>query len=194
MRRALSALAIVLLAGEVGAADAPALKAGVFMPPRAAPDFELTATDGKPLRLARYRGKVVLLGFGFSSCPDVCPTTLAVLAQARRRIGPRAAEVQVVYVTVDPERDDAARLRHYLAAFDPTFIGGTGAARELAAVRRSYGVVATKKGSGRDYSVHHSSSVYLIDRNGLLRALMPYGRSADDYAHDVRILLEEGGR
>lgn len=173
------------------AADAPALKAGVFDPPRAAPEISLEASSGGTLSLADYRGKVVLLGFGFTSCPEVCPTTLAVLAQARKRLGAQAEQVQVVYVTVDPERDSAERMRAYLKGFDPTFVGGTGTPTQLAAVREDYGVMAERKNIGNSYTVGHSSSVYLIDRKGLLRAMMPYGRVPEDYVHDVRALLSE---
>ena len=85
---------------------------------------------------------MVALAFGFTSCPEVCPTTLAVLAQARKKLGAKASELQVVYVTVDPERDDAARMKQYLAGFDPSFVGGTGTDAQLAAVRREFGVQA----------------------------------------------------
>ena len=100
-------------------------KAGVFEPAQAAPEFSLKGTDGGALSLARFKGKLVLLAFGFTNCPEVCPTTLATLAQARKQLGADAADVQVVYVTVDPERDSIERIRQYLAAFDTTFIGGT---------------------------------------------------------------------
>ena len=171
-----------------GAQDAN-LKAGVFSPAREAPDFTLSGSDGSRLQLSDYRGKVVILAFGFTSCPDVCPTTLAVLAQARKKLGPDGGEVKVVYVTVDPERDDAKRMRKYLAAFDPTFVGGTGTAEKLAAVRKEFGIAADKKPAAAGYVVAHSSYTYLIDRDGKLRALMPYGHTAEDYVHDLRILL-----
>jgi protein SCO1/2 len=161
----------------------------VFEPPREAPDFTLSGSDGAELQLSRHRGKVVVLGFGFSSCPDVCPTTLSTLASARRKLGARASGVQVVYITVDPERDDAERLRTYLAAFDPGFLGGTGSAEQLAAVREEYGIAAKRRTTGAGYAFDHSSYTYLIDREGKLRALMPYGSAPDDYVHDVRILL-----
>jgi protein SCO1/2 len=167
-------------------ADDGALIAGVFEPPRAAPELALRGSDGGELRLARYRGKVVIVGFGFSSCPDVCPTTLATLASARKKLGADAEQLQVLYVTVDPARDDAARLRDYLRRFDATFLGGTGTPEQLAAVREQYGIAVGQK-PGNQFS--HSSFTYLIDRDGRLRALMPYGHSADDYAHDVRLLL-----
>jgi protein SCO1/2 len=184
-------LSLVLLAAPSGAADDANLRAGVFSPPREAPDFSLRGSDGGELKLSRYRGKVVVLEFGFTSCPEVCPTTLSTLAQARRKLGARGEEFQVVYVTVDPERDDAERMRRYLAAFDPTFVGGTGTAEQLAAVRRDYGVLASRTVVGGEASLSHSSFTYLIDRKGTLRALMPYGHGADDYAHDVAILLGE---
>ena len=114
------------------------------------------------------------------------------LAQARRKLeSAAAADVQIVYITVDPQRDKVERMKEYLAAFDPTFVGGTGTAERLAIVRKDYGVFAEKKGQGKDYTVAHSSFTYLIDRSGSLRALMPYGQAPDDYVHDLRILLNE---
>jgi protein SCO1/2 len=182
---------LLCFAVAASATDEARLKAGVFDPPRPAPDFSLSGSRDAELKLSSYRGKVIVLGFGFTSCPDVCPTTLAVLAQARRHLGAQGTDLQVIYITVDPERDDAARLRKYLATFDPTFIGGTGTAEQLTAVRRNYGIAASKRGTGSSYSVAHSSFTYLIDRNGNLRALMPYGHTAEDYAHDVRLLQKQ---
>jgi protein SCO1/2 len=189
--------ALVLLLAFVGcvvvghAADVDALKAGVFSPPHPAPDFTLAGSDGAPLTLGRYRGKVVALAFGFSHCADVCPVTLATLAQARKALGPLGRDFQVVYVTVDPERDDAARMKSWLAAFDPGFVGGTGSQRALDAVDRLYGVSVNRIVSAGGYSFGHSSSVYLIDRDGRLRAMMPYGHGAEDYVHDVRLLMQK---
>jgi protein SCO1/2 len=190
VQRTLMLFLSLLFAAAADGADDTNLKAGVFTPARPAPDFTLSGSDGSKLQLSKYLGKVVILAFGFTSCPDVCPTTLAVLAQARRNLGRDGDEVKVVYITVDPERDDAKRMRKYLAAFDPTFVGGTGSPERLAAVRREYGIAADKKRAGSDYVVAHSSYIYFIDRAGRLRALMPYGHTADDYVHDVRILLK----
>ena len=184
-------LCLLLLANAAHAAEGK-LKAGVFEPPRAAPDFSLDGSDGSELRLSRYRGKVVLLGFGFTYCGYVCPTTLATLARARKKLGSGGKDVQVVYVTVDPERDNPERMRTYLSSFDPAFVGGTGTTDRLAKVRQAYGIQATRVPMGPDpksYAVDHSSFVYLIDREGNLRALMPYGHSAEDFAHDVTLLL-----
>jgi protein SCO1 len=182
-------LACMLLSLTAHAIEAEGLKAGVFNPPREAPDFSVRGSDGTALSLSHYRGKVVVLGFGYTSCPNVCPVTLAVLAQAHRKLGTLGSQVQFIYLTVDPERDSAERLKQYLAAFDPTFVGGTGTPAQMAAVRLSYGVSAEKHGSGSDYAVAHSSFVYLITRDGKLRALMPFGHKADDYVHDISVLL-----
>jgi protein SCO1/2 len=158
----------------------------------AAPDLRLQATDGQALTLARFRGKVVLLAFGFSSCGEVCPITLATLAGARKKLGEAAANVQVVYVTVDPERDDAARMKKFLGSFDPSFLGGVGSRAEIDAAQKSYGISTTKKVyADGNYSIGHSSSIYLIDRAGGLRAVMPYGHTADDFVHDLKILLRQ---
>ena len=165
------------------------LKAGVFEPARPAPAFRLTASDGGEATLERFRGQVVLMSFGFTNCAAVCPVTLATLAEAKRALGDEGRVVQVLFVSVDPERDDATRMRTYVAAFDPTFLGVTGAAEDLATMRKAYGVTADRHASGDTYVMDHTSSVFLIDRAGLLRALMPYGQDAADYVHDVKRLL-----
>lgn len=189
VKRAILLLAWVLIGAASARAENDAtLKAGVFDPAREAPDFSLQGSDGSELKLSRYRGKVVLLGFGFTSCAAVCPVTLGTLAAAHKQLGAQASELQVVYITVDPERDDAQRMKKYLSSFDPTFVGGTGSEQQLAAVRKEYGIAAEKV-AGPDGSFTHSSFVYLIDRDGRIRALMPYGHPPDDYVHDVRILL-----
>ncbi len=178
----------------VSATEQAALKSGTFDPPRAAPEFTLPASTGKEFKLDSQRGKVVVLGFGFSHCPDVCPVTLAVLAQARKQLGELAEQMQVVYVTVDPERDTPERLREYLASFDQSFIGVSGAPAQLKKLREAYGILAARaenKDAPDGYVVHHSTYIYLIDRTGLLRALVPFGKPAADIAHDIKILLQE---
>lgn len=192
---ALLALGFMASAGATnagGSSGSPlTLKAGAFDPPRQAPDFDLRSSNGDELKISHYRGKVVLLAFGFTSCTAVCPTTLNTFAVARRKLAAAAADVQVVYVTVDPQRDDAARLKKYLGSFDSTFVGGTGTEQQLAAVRKDYGISAQKQVLGDSYSYAHSSFTYLIDRSGRIRALMPYGHSPDDYVHDLTLLLKE---
>jgi protein SCO1/2 len=191
----LASLPLLLAAAPVPAA-APALKSGVFEPPRAAPGLALAASNGQPFRLADYRGKVVILEFGYTHCPAVCPTTLAALAQAKALLGDQARQLQVVFVTVDPARDDARHLAGYLARFDPGFICLTGSAAQVDAVMKAYGITATRipVAGGADYAIDHASYLYFIDPRGMLRSLMPFGRPAADIAHDVRALLGEGPR
>ncbi|GGY75260.1 electron transporter SenC [Cellvibrio zantedeschiae] len=171
--------------------QAQALKSGVFDPPRLAPDFTLQSSQGGELKLSQTRGKLVVLGFGFTHCTEVCPVTLANLAQARKKLGDLADKVQVVYVTVDPQQDTPARLKEYLAVFDPSFIGVTGTEAQLESVQKEYGIVAAKAvGKKGEAQVHHSSYIYLIDPSGYLRALVPFGKKPDDIVHDIKILLQ----
>lgn len=176
-----------------GAVAAPeAFRSGVLEPPRPAADFTLTRAEGGEFRLSRLRGSVVALAFGYTFCPDVCPTTLAELAQVRRLLGAAASRLRVAFVTIDPERDTPERLRVYTAAFDRSFVGLTGAPEQLARVRSAYGVVAEKrvvKGTAAAYLMDHSAFVYVIDPQGRLRLMMPFGTPIEDMAHDIRLLL-----
>lgn len=165
-------------------------KAGTLSPVMPAPAIALAGSDGKPFSMERFRGKVVLLAFGFSNCGEVCPITLATLAAARRKLGADATDVQVLYVTVDPERDTAGQMKKFLASFDPTFVGGVGTRAQLESAWASYGISVNKlSNADGSYTLGHSSSIYMIDRAGGLRAVMPYGHSADDFVHDLKILL-----
>jgi len=190
LRRSLLLLALLLCAGVASGEE---LRSGSFKPARAAPELGLRATDGSDLKLAHYHGKVVALSFGYTYCPDVCPTTLFNLAQVREKLGALGKDLQVVYITVDPERDSLPRLKAYLGGFDPTFIGGSGTPEQLAAARNAYGITISRErvpGNPTAYWVHHSAFVYLIDRAGNIRALLPFGITIDDMVHDARVLLE----
>jgi protein SCO1/2 len=193
MKRILFAIFLAFAcAPSFAASSDPLLKSGEFSPPRMAPDFSLRGSNGSELKLSRYRGKVIALGFGYSSCPEVCPTTLAELAAARKKLGADGNDFQVIYVTVDPQRDTVDRLKGFVGGFDPSFIGATGTPAELAEVRKAYGISAVKMKSGDgNYVFNHSSFIYLIDREGRLRAMSPYGRAVDDVVHDVRVLLKK---
>ena len=186
-------LAVSLLAGAAaGPAPAAGFRGGEISPPRAAPELALRDQDGAAFRLSRLRGQVVLLFFGYTLCPDVCPATLAELVQARARLGEAARGVRIVFVTVDPERDTAERLREYTRAFGGAFTALTGEAAALAEVRRAYGVTAEKravKGTAATYLVDHSAMVHVIDPEGRLRLLFPFGTTPDDIEHDIRLLL-----
>jgi len=171
------------------------LRTGTFDPPRAAPDFSLDGSNGKKLSLRDYAGKVVIVEFGYTFCQDVCPITLAHLTETWKKLGSAAHDVQLIYVTVDPARDNPQRLREHLTAFNPSFLGATGAPEQLAAVEKAYGVVARQvvsKNPALPYAMDHSSSLYLVDRQGKLRGLVPFGTPVDDIVHDLEFLLNTG--
>jgi protein SCO1/2 len=171
------------------------LRSGTFEPPREAPAFSLDGSNGKKLSLRDHLGKVVILEFGYTFCQEVCPVTLARLTEVYKKLGSAAHDVQLIYVTVDPDRDTPERLREHLTAFNPSFLGATGAPDELGAIRRAYGVVAKQvvsRNTALGYAVDHSSSLYLVDRQGKLRGLVPFGTPADDIVHDLDLLLRMG--
>ena len=154
--------------------------------------FLLTDQDGKPRTLADFRGKVLVVFFGFTHCPDVCPTTLAELARARKALGADADRVQVVMITVDPERDTPEVLKQYVTALDPSFIGLTGDADAIARTAKDFKVFYQKTAgrSDKSYSVDHSSGTFVFDPSGRVRLLVGYGQGAEVFAHDIRQLLK----
>lgn len=154
-------------------------------------DFSLTDHDGKRRSLADFRGKVVVVFFGFTHCPDVCPTTLAELAGAMKKLGSESDRVQVLLVTVDPERDTAAVLKPYVTAFDPRFLGLRGSAEETAAVAKEFKVIYEKSGGAKDnnYTMDHSAGSYVFDQAGNIRLYVAYGGGGDVFAHDIRRLI-----
>jgi protein SCO1 len=152
--------------------------------------LELTDHTGKPRKLEDFRGKAVVLFFGFTHCPDVCPTTLAEIAAALKTLGPDAERVQLLMVSVDPERDTQEALAKYVTAFDPRFLGLRG---DLAATRKVAGefkIYFEKRKSGESYTVDHSAQSYVIDPQGRLRLLVRHDRIGQDLAPDLRTLLE----
>jgi protein SCO1/2 len=186
-------IAFMLFVAAAGSAAATAaLRTGALEPPRPAPDFALDGADGAEFRLSRQRGAVVVLAFGYTFCPDVCPTTLAELAQVKGRLGDDARRLRVAFITVDPERDTRDRLRTYVRAFDPTFVGLSGPPERLRDVLKAYGVTATRRtppGTAAAYLVDHTAMVFVIDPEGRLRLAVPFGTSVDDLAHDIKHLL-----
>src|SRR5690625_2939132 len=152
-------------------------------PPLPAADFTLTSADG-PVRLADLKGKVVVLFFGYTLCPDVCPMTLARLGQALEQLGDDAERVQVIMVSVDPERDTPERLKEYVRAFHPSFIGVTGTEEELAAVAATYGVYfATAEGSdATNYLVDHTATTTVLDRQDRKSTRLNSSHVANSYA------------
>ena len=153
-------------------------------------ELALTDHNGKPRTLADFRGKVVTVFFGFTHCPDVCPTTLAEMAQVVKALGPAGNGVQVLFVTVDPERDTQQVLAQYVPAFHPSFLGLYGDAEATARAAKSFKVYFRKQpAKDGHYSVDHSAGTYLFDREGRLRLFAGYGTGAPALLHDIRILL-----
>lgn len=156
-------------------------------------DFHLTDQHGQARSLADFRGKVVVLFFGYTNCPDVCPTTLAELAAAMQQLGPDAAQVQVLFVTVDPEHDTADLLSKYVPAFNPSFLGLYGDAQATSQVAKEFKVIYQKVPGATpgSYTVDHSAGTYIFDPAGKLRLFVSYGQGTDVFVHDVRQLLRE---
>ena len=154
--------------------------------------LELTDHNGVRRTLADFKGKVVVLFFGFTHCPDACPTTMAELAAVARDLGPDAARMQVLFVTVDPERDTAEAMRQYVPAFDPAFLGLYGTAEETARAAKEFKVYYQKQPlPGGSYTVDHSAGTFVIDTEGRLRLFAQYGAGAKPLLHDIRLLIAQ---
>jgi len=157
----------------------------------ARPDFSLLDFDGRPRTLTDYRGKIVVLMFGFVRCPDVCPTELFKIAGAIKKLGPAADHVQVLFITLDPERDTPAILKSYVDAFDPRFAGLSGTTTQTDAAAASFFVQYAKVPEGDDYVISHSTGIYLIDARGRLRLVGTMSATVVDLAHDITALMAE---
>ncbi|MEP6898002.1 MAG: SCO family protein [Rhodanobacter sp.] len=157
-------------------------------------DFKLTDDHGKTVTGADYRGKVVLLYFGYTHCPDVCPLTLAHLHVVMQRLGLLADGARILFVSVDPARDTPEVMHAYVNAFDPHAIGLTGDARAIEALSKRYRSAFTREPTASDgnYEVSHSSAIYLFDAEGHARALATPSASQDDLVHDLHLLLDTG--
>jgi cytochrome c oxidase subunit III len=155
-------------------------------------DFQLTDYNGQPRRLSDFRGKVVAVFFGYTHCPEVCPTTLAELAGAVKKLGPDGGKVQVLFVTADPERDTPEVLKQYVSAFDPTFVGLRGTLEQTAQVAKDFQLIIRKNPGvdANNYSVDHSAGTYLYDASGKLRLYVRYGQGADAFADEIGQLLK----
>ncbi len=155
------------------------------------PDFRLIDHNGTPRSLADFRGKVVTMFFGFTHCPDVCPTTLSDMAHALKALGPDAQRVQVLFVTVDPKRDTPELLKSYVPAFHPSFLGLHGDAAAIAKVTKDFKIYAAER-PGRtpeSYTVDHSAQTLVFDATGRLRLMLAYGTPGEKIAADLKILL-----
>jgi protein SCO1 len=157
-------------------------------------DFSLVDHTGKRRSLADFRGKVVVVFFGFTHCPDVCPTTLAELSSAMKKIGAGSDKVQVLLVTVDPDRDTAAVLGPYVTAFDPRFLALRGSAEETAQVAKEFKVIYQKVAGNKpqNYTMDHSAGTYVFDGQGRIRLYIGYGQGSEVFAEDISRLLKQG--
>ena len=162
-------------------------------PPLPLTDFSLETSNGEKFRLSDQKGKIVLLFFGYTSCPDVCPVTLATFKQVHERLGEKAQRVKFVMITADPERDDPDKVGAYVSQFNSEFVGLSGSLSDLCEVWNELGVFVEKEdsGSASGYLVSHTSSVYVIDENGALFLMMPYGTDYIETTDDLLQLLKQ---
>ncbi|MFC7420874.1 SCO family protein [Iodobacter arcticus] len=155
-------------------------------------EFTLSDHTGKTRSLADFKDKVVVIFFGYTHCPDVCPTTMIELKNAMQQLGSKADQVQVLFVSVDPERDTKEVLKQYVPVFDSRFLGLSGTAAQLAEVAGRYKIIYQKQmSSSGDYTVDHSAGSYLLDKNGKPRVMVSYGAGASVFVHDLTLLLNE---
>ncbi len=156
-------------------------------------EFKLTGPGGQSVDARSLRGRPVLVFFGFTNCPHICPTTLTQLSVAMKKLGSQAEDIQVFLVTVDPERDTPEVLENFTAAFGPWFTGLTGSEEDLAKLRKSYGVYSAMESSPDkgNYNVMHSTAVFVFDAQGRIRLLMSDVNHSDAVVADLRQLLRE---
>jgi protein SCO1 len=159
-------------------------------------NFRLTDHTGEVRTLNDFHGKVVVLFFGYTHCPEICPTTLSDLSLAIKQLGKDGPKVQVLFITIDPERDTRELLAKYVPAFNPTFLGLYGDAATTAETAAEFHVTYNKQpaASGKGYAMDHTAGTFVFDRSGRLRLYGGYGQHADDFAHDIRLLLQEEGK
>ena len=171
-----------------------AFKAATIEPPDVAASFVLTDQHGSPFTLEQVKGKVVLLFFGYTNCPDVCPATLSDLQIVLKRLGSNASDVAVVFITVDPERDTTERLTRFVSLYDPATVALTGSPDALAAVYQAYGAGAQRRDTPESalvYVMDHTSTITVIDKKGMRRLLIGFGSPIYDITADLNALIAE---
>jgi protein SCO1 len=194
-RIAFALMAAALLAGcdLPGGASKPSFKAVDITGAEYARELSLTDADGKKRQLSDFKGKVTLVFFGYTQCPDVCPTTLAELAAVKRDLGKDGERVQGVFVTVDPQRDTPQILKAYMASFGPDFIALRGTDEETQAAAKNFKVFYAKA-PGRtegSYTMDHTAGTYVFDTEGKVRLFVRYGGGAEALRHDLKLLLQQ---
>jgi protein SCO1/2 len=188
---------IALLLGLGACTRQPVFNGTVFDDPQPAADFVGTNYDGNTFRLSDHKGKVVVVFFGYTFCPDVCPMTLAEMKSVYEGLGEEAEDLSVVLVTVDPERDTLEKLAGYVPLFSSDFYGVRIEGEELTRVKTAYGVYAEKNLQGKDgatdkYLVDHTGGIYVIDKAGNLRGLLKHDTGAENMLSDIRYFVREG--
>jgi len=169
------------------------IRGSVIEPSYPAPEVELSDSQGQAFSLKDQRGKIVLMFFGYSSCPDVCPTTLADLKQTRAYLEEDADATQVVFITLDPDRDTPEKIQAYTSLFAPDFLGLSGSMEDLEPIWKAYGVfreIDEETITAAGYLVSHSARIYLIDQEGSLRITYTFGTPPEDIAKDIQYLLD----
>jgi protein SCO1/2 len=192
----LAAAGTTVFAGcDSGGGSKPAFKAVDITGADYAKELNLKDADGRPRQLSDFKGKVTVVFFGFTQCPDVCPTTLAELAQVKQMLGADGARVQGVFVTVDPERDTPELLKAYVGNFGADFVALHGTPDEIKAAAKGFKVFYNKVPGKTDtsYTVDHTAGSYVFDSQGRVRLFTRYGSGAEALAADLRILLAEQG-
>lgn len=192
MRACLRNAGLILACALLVACGAPpAFKAVDITGASYAQGFALDNARGGRTALADYKGKVVVVFFGFTQCPDVCPTTLADLAEAKKRLGADGEKLQVVFITLDPERDTPAVLAQYVPQFDPSFVGLVGTADQTAAAARDFKIFYMKVPgkTPTSYTIDHTAGAYVFDREGRVRLFVRHGTPVDDIVADLKRLL-----
>lgn len=192
----ISALAVVALAITLNLFfSKPASFRGTAYgePYPAALDFTLTNADGKPISLSDNLGRITLLFFGYTYCPDVCPTTLAELKLVMSSLGEKSDQVQVLFISVDPQRDTSKSLQEYVERFDSSFIGLGGIEEELVPIWAEYGIFReiVPGSSEKNYIVNHTARIILVDQTGNLRLSYGFQTPPEDISHDIEILLRK---
>ncbi|NLY34505.1 SCO family protein [Advenella faeciporci] len=152
-------------------------------------DFNLQGPDGKRYTVKDFKGKALMIFFGFTQCPDVCPTALARAVEIKNLLGEDADKLQVIFITIDPERDTPEMLAAYTDAFDPSFLGLYGTLDETQTVAKEFKIYYKKVPTGSSYTMDHSALSYVFDTNGKLRISLPHAQSAEQCAEDIRQLL-----
>lgn len=189
MRRILCLLLLMSLAGcsKSPSAGTPQFVGSDMTDVTLTSDFVLPDHNGTPRKLTDFHGKVVALFFGYTHCPDVCPTTMTDLAGALKLMGEKAKDVQVLFISLDPERDSAEVLKKFVPSFNPTFLGLRGDQAQTVKVTQDFKVYFAKQESSSKagYTIDHSAGVYVFDKTGTLRVIMKAGQSQKDIAHDL---------